>query len=38
MTDAETTTAKMLLAALQQLASLHTQYADTTVITALINI
>ena len=37
MTEDETTTAEMLLEALQQRASLYTQCADTTVITARIN-
>ena len=37
MTDDETTTAEMLLEALQQRASLHTQCADTTVISARID-
>ena len=36
-TDAEMTTAEMLLEALQQRASLYTQCADTTVITARID-
>ena len=38
MTDAEKTTAEMLLEALQQRASLYTQCADTTVITARIDL
>ena len=38
MTDDETTTAEMLLEALQQRASLYNQCADTTVITARINL
>ena len=37
MSDDETTTAEMMLEALQQRASLYTQCADTTVITARIN-
>jgi hypothetical protein len=38
MTDNETTTAEMLLEALQQRASLYNQCADTTVITARIDL
>ena len=38
MTGDETTTAEMLLEALQQRASLYNQCADTTVITARINL